>query len=130
MIEGQCHCGAVHWRFDTPLEAATLCNCTLCRRYAVLWAYGHEGEGVTINGPTNSYRHGAGELAFHFCEQCGCVTHWRAMSTDEQGRRRMAVNLRLADPKTIATLPLNRFDGLDTFKALSDDGRRVGDILF
>ena len=25
-------------------EGATACNCTACRRYGALWAYGHEGE--------------------------------------------------------------------------------------
>lgn len=55
MIEGACHCGAVQWRLDTPPESATACNCTVCRRYGVLWAYDIEGEGVHVSGPTRPY---------------------------------------------------------------------------
>ena len=43
MIEGSCHCGLVQWRFAGEPELATACNCTICRRYGVLWAYDYEG---------------------------------------------------------------------------------------
>lgn len=40
MIESSCHCGAVHLRVEAdPPEAVTDCNCSICRRYGVLWAY-------------------------------------------------------------------------------------------
>ena len=42
MILGLCHCGAVQWRFDGVPESATACNCTICRRYGVLWAYDYD----------------------------------------------------------------------------------------
>jgi hypothetical protein len=48
MIQGSCHCGAVQWRFDGVPEGATACNCTVCRRYGVLWAYDFEDEGITV----------------------------------------------------------------------------------
>jgi len=35
-VRGQCHCGAVDWRFDGEIPDATICNCTICRRYGVL----------------------------------------------------------------------------------------------
>jgi len=28
-------------------ESATTCNCTICRRYGVLWAYDYEGERIS-----------------------------------------------------------------------------------
>jgi len=40
-MQGICHCGRVTWKLDTPPESVTACNCTLCRRYGVLWAYGY-----------------------------------------------------------------------------------------
>lgn len=51
-IEGRCHCGAPGWRYRGLPEGATACNCTVtvCRRYGVLWAHGHEGEGVSAAG--------------------------------------------------------------------------------
>ena len=126
-LEGRCHCGAVRWRLDAMPASATACNCTVCRRYGVLWAYGHEGEDVHVEGATSSYARGAA-LTFHFCPTCGCVTHWRGREVDAQGRRREAVNLRLAEPGAVAALPIDPFDGLVTFTDLPRDGRCVADM--
>ena len=40
----------------------------------------------------------------------------------------MAVNLRLAPPEAVAALPIDHFDGLDTFDDLPADGRCVRDL--
>ena len=129
MIEGSCHCGAVHWRFDGAPESATACNCTVCRRYGVLWIYDFEGERIHVSGPTRAYVRGKA-LEFHFCPTCGCVTHWRGLQTDKEGRRRTAVNIRLTDPEGVAHLPIDHFDGFDTFDDLPRDGRCVRDYWF
>src|SRR4030095_12198694 len=42
----------------------------------------------------------------------------RAQRKDEAGRRRVAVNLRRADPAAVAQIPIDHFDGLDTFDDL------------
>lgn len=129
MLEGHCHCSAVTWRFTDLLESATACNCTVCRRYGTLWAYGHEGEGMHVAGPTTAYVRGRA-VEFHFCPRCGCVAYWRGQATDAQGRRRLAVNLRMTEPGPIAHLPIDHFDGLDAFDDLPRDGRCVGDLWF
>ena len=49
---------------------------------------------------------------------------------DSDGRRRMAVNLRLTEPGPVAHLPIDHFDGLDTFDDLPRDGRCVADMWF
>ena len=46
------------------------------------------------------------------------------------GRRRMAVNLRLAEPHAVVELPIDHFDGLDAFDDLPRDGRCVRDLWF
>ena len=129
MIEGSCHCGRVHWRFDGDPDGATACNCTVCRRYGALWAYDFEGEKIAVAGPTRVYVRGEkSPLAFHFCETCGCVVYWRLLRLDEEGRRRIAVNLRLVEqPDAVAAIPIEHFDGLDTFEDLGRDGRCVRD---
>jgi hypothetical protein len=66
----------------------------------------------------------------HFCPTCGCVAFWRATRGDAAVRKRIAVNLRLADPDRVATIPIDRFDGLGTFSDLPRDGRCVGDVWF
>jgi hypothetical protein len=58
MIEGSCHCGNVRWRLDGTPESATSCNCTVCRRYGALWAYGHEDVDIRVFGPTQTYVRG------------------------------------------------------------------------
>lgn len=129
MIQGACHCGGVRWHFDGQPDGATACNCTVCRRYGTLWAYDYEDEGITVAGTTRAYVRGP-EIEFHFCPTCGCVTFWRARENDEQGRRRIAVNLRLADPEAVARIPIDRFDGLGKFEDLPRDGRCVADYWF
>jgi hypothetical protein len=127
MIEGACHCGAVTWTFDGDPEGATACNCTICRRYGVLWAYDFEGERIRVSGETRAYHRGSRSIGFHFCTACGCVAYWRAVAPGRSGRRRIAVNLRLAEPETVAAIPIDRFDGLDSFEDLPRDGRCVAD---
>lgn len=129
MIEGSCHCGAVRWSFAGVPEGATACNCTVCRRYGVLWAYDHEDEGIRVFGPTQVYSPGRA-IGFHFCPTCGCLAWWRALQPGEDGRRRIAVNLRLAEPEAVASVPIDHFDGLVTFADLPRDGRRVADYWF
>ncbi len=126
LIQGSCHCGAIHWRFAGEPDGATACNCTVCRRYGVLWAYGYDGEGVTVSGATRAYVRGEA-IEFHFCPTCGCVAFWRAQRPSRDGRRRIAVNLRLAEPEAVARIPIDHFDGLSTFKDIGRDGRCVAD---
>ena len=129
MLTGSCHCGACRYRFDGDPDSATACNCTVCRRYGALWAYDWEGERVTLTGPTAEYVRGP-DIGFRFCATCGCVVAWRSLVLHE-GRRRIAVNLRMADdPDAVAGLPIRHFDGLDRFEDLPRDHRHVGDLWF
>ena len=129
MIEGACHCSAVRWSFDGTPESATACNCTACRRYGALWAYDYEDRRIKVSGPTKAYVRGRA-LEFHFCLECGCVAYWRGRGLNEQGRRRIAVNPRLAEPATVAGIIMEHFDGLDSFDDLGQDGRCVKDMWF
>ena len=128
MIQGSCHCGAVSWLFEGQPEDATACNCTVCRRYGVLWAYDYDGEGIKVSGNTRPYIRGE-VIEFRFCPVCGCVTYWRARR-EKDGRRRIAVNLRLAEPEAVARIPIRHFDGLKTFEDLPSDGRCIADYWF
>ena len=129
MLEGACHCGEVRWRFNGVPGDATACNCTVCRRYGALWAYDYEDERISVSGPTRAYVRGA-STEFHFCITCGCVAYWRGINLQADGRRRIAVNLRLAEPEPVASIPLDRFDGLVSFDDLPRDGRHVSDLWF
>ena len=130
MITASCHCGLVTLEIDAAPTEVTQCNCSICRRYGVLWAYDWDGEGIRVSGPTHAYLRGGRAIEFHFCPTCGCVGCGRAPEGDAAGRKRIAVNLRLADPDQVATIPIDRFDGLATFTDLPRDGRCVGDVWF
>ncbi len=130
MIEGSCLCGVVRWSFEGVPESATACNCTACRRYGTLWAYDYEDEGIRVSGATQIYGRGKRNLGFHFCPHCGCVAYWRGLALDEKGRRRIAVNLRLAEPGAVAGIIIDHFDGLGSFEDLPRDGRCVANMWF
>jgi hypothetical protein len=124
---GACHCGAVSWTLTGEAGSITACSCTVCRRYGALWAYDYEGERIGTHGETRAYVRGK-TTEFHFCAGCGCVVWWRARECDEEGRRRLAVNVRMAEPEAVAHLPIDHFDGLDSFEDLPPSGRRVRDL--
>ena len=133
MLKGTCHCGALNWTLEGDPGSITACNCTLCRRYGALWAYDYEGERIRISGPSSLYTRRGKEnpsLEIHFCPTCGCVLCWRGLRLDKDGRRRIAVNIRLASPEAVADLRIDHFDGLVTFDDLPSDGRCVSDLWF
>jgi hypothetical protein len=132
---GRCLCEAVGWEYRGNIPDATICNCTACRRYGVLWAYGHDGEEIVVDDPgaalTRFMRRPTSPLTFDFCSRCGSMVSWRGRGPDDEGRTRVAVNLRLADdPAAVAAIPLLRFDGLHSFEDLEPDGRVVRDVWF
>lgn len=130
VIEGSCHCGAVGWSFDGLPGEATACNCTVCRRHGTLWAYGFQDEDIRISGDTRTYAWAGRNLGFHFCGNCGCIAYWWAIEKGADGRRFGAVNLRLAEPESVAAIPIRRHDGLETNTDLPNDGRCVADMWF
>lgn len=133
MLKGTCHCGGAHWTLEGDPGSITACNCTLCRRYGTLWAYDYADERIRIFGEVKSYARAEltnPVLEILFCPTCACVLAWRGLRMDETGRRRIAVNVRLAPPEAVADLPIDHFDGLETFDDLPRDGRCVRDMWF
>ena len=129
-MDGSCHCGAVHWRFEGAPTSATSCNCSICRRHGALWAYGFEGEAFTVSGETATYVWNREWLAFHFCARCACVVAWLTTSRGQDGRLYGAVNLRLAvEPDDVAAVPIVHHD-TETMSDLPRDGRCVADVWF
>jgi hypothetical protein len=131
MLTGYCHCQAAHWSLEGDPGSITACNCTMCRRYGALWAYDYEGERIALFGPVSAYtRVGKADPALEilFCPKCACVLAWRGLRLEEDGRRRIAVNVRLADPEAVAQLLIDHFDGLMSFEDLPSSGRCVRDL--
>ncbi|MEZ5947169.1 MAG: hypothetical protein R3C04_10030 [Hyphomonas sp.] len=85
MIEGSCHCGKVQWTFEGDAGSVTACNCTLCRRYGVLWAYDYQNQRIRLTGETASYVRADQkdpQLEILFCPACAGVAAWRALQAD------------------------------------------------
>jgi hypothetical protein len=107
MITASCHCGRVTLEIETaPLELND-CQCSICRRYGVLWAY-YAPKQVRISGETETYIWGERSLAFHRCGHCGCVSHWAATDTAYE---RMGVNARLMPPEVVSQARVRRSEG-------------------
>ena len=133
MLTGTCHCGALRWSLVGDPGSITACNCTLCRRYGALWAYDYENERIRISGPSAVYIRAAKAdpvLEIHFCPTCGCVLCWRGLRLEADGRRRIAINVRLASPEAVADLPIDTSMASTTFDDLPSDGCCVRDLWF
>ena len=120
MLSATCHCGAVGIELPQRPAAVTNCNCSICRRYGVLWAY-YEVGAVRISGHpehTEAYVWGDRMLQFVRCRHCGCVTHWEPLPGQSQGR--MAVNVRNFEPEVLGDFRIRRFDGAQSWRFLDE----------
>ena len=71
--QGQCHCGAIRFAFDTerPL-APRVCQCGFCRRHRARTVSDPEGWAViAVGGEAIRYRFGTGTTDFLICGRCG-----------------------------------------------------------
>lgn len=107
-----CHCGSVSIRLPKAPAEITHCNCSLCRRYGVLWTY-YAIADVTITSekPTDTYAWNGKNVDFHRCSGCGCVTHWYPRKSS---RTSLGINARLLDPKILAAAEIRYKDDAGT----------------
>lgn len=116
MIDATCHCGAVRLEADEPPSVVTECNCSICRRLGVLWAYYTTATARVVRGAgeTAIYAWGDRMIAFHHCRTCGCTTHYTGLG--ESPGDRIAINARLMPLTSSAPVPVRRFDGAESWK--------------
>ncbi len=112
-VVAACHCGAVELRLSRAPAVVRHCNCSLCRKYGVLWAYVPIAEVSIRPDPpaTDTYAWNGRNVDFHRCRTCGCVTHWLPR---RPGRDRMGVNARLLDPAILAAAKVEYRDAAGT----------------
>lgn len=116
-VQAACHCGAVTLALSASPTEVTQCNCSLCRRYGVLWAYYPAADVMISPNPpaTDRYAWNGRHVDFHRCRTCGCLTHW---TPRESGRQKRGVNARLLPPEVLAAAKVRHLDGADTGKYL------------
>jgi hypothetical protein len=118
MLSATCHCGAV--KVEVPRKPRTLtnCNCSICRRYGVLWAY-YKDSDVKLTageGATDNYSWGSNTQKFIRCKSCGCVMQWKKHVVNE--KTWTGVNARNFDPDQLGNVRIRRLDGANTWKYL------------
>jgi hypothetical protein len=109
MIEASCHCGAVRLEIASAPQVLTDCNCSICRRYGVLWAY-YPADQVRVIAPdgTDTFAWDDRSIEFHRCRTCGCVSHWSALTRSDD---RVGVNARLMDAEIVRQARIRHLDG-------------------
>lgn len=111
-----CHCGAVTIALAADPAEVIDCNCSLCRRYGVLWAYYPASEiAVSPDAETDTYAWNGRHVDFHRCRNCGCVTHW---TPRDDGRDKRGINARLLQPEKLGKIRVRHLDGANTGKYL------------
>ena len=109
-MRGSCHCGKVRIEVPRPPDWVGSCNCSICRRTGILWAY-YKPEEVRVEpetGATQPYIWGDRCLALHHCRTCGCITHWQNLMPDGD---KMGINALLLDGFDAEGTELRLIDG-------------------
>ena len=110
--QGSCHCGAIAFTVEGPIETAIDCNCSLCRRRGGLLAF-FPRDALTLTTPENSYAtytFNTHKLQHHFCPNCG-VAPFSEGKHPKTGAMMAAVNVRCLPDIDLSTLSVKPFDG-------------------
>lgn len=112
MLRAECHCGRVSIGLANAPVEVTECNCSICRRYGVLWAYYPRADVVVSASEDATSRYAWDDRSIDFvrCSHCGCVTHW----SPNDGRDRMGINARLLPMEILAAAKVRHLDGAVT----------------
>lgn len=111
-----CHCGAIRLQVTALPESYTVCNCSICRRYAARWLY-FQRKDVDIAAHDENigrYRWGDRMINFCYCNTCGCLTHYEDVERTPESR--LALNGNMLPPERLRNLRVRKFDGADTFR--------------
>jgi hypothetical protein len=111
MLTATCHCGAVRVIVPRKPRTVTDCNCSICRRYGVLWAY-YKAATVRVEAApkaTRGYSWGRKALCFVRCATCGCVMCWERVAP--KPGRKMGVNARNFEPEVLRSIRVVPLDG-------------------
>ena len=116
MLTASCHCGAVQVQVPRKPRSLTNCNCSMCRRYGVLWAYYRDAEVRLLAEPgaTDEYAWGRKTQKFIRCRTCGCVMQWKKLQAGDDTNT--GVNARNFEPAALGDVRIRLLDGAKTWK--------------
>lgn len=111
MHKGSCHCGAVKYEVNAPIERAMECNCSICSSKGYLLAF-VPATALTLKQGQESladYQFGKKTIHHRFCKQCGVGTFGQAKAPD--GTEMVAINVRCIEGLDFKALPIDFHDG-------------------
>lgn len=122
-VQGGCHCGAVRFEADVPLQVRLLaCNCSMCAKTGFLHMIVPHGDFRLLSGKGDltSYRFGTGAAEHLFCRTCGIRSFYQPRSHPES----WSVDYRCLDEGHGLVGEIEAFDGRNweaARAALTDD---------
>ena len=107
--EGGCHCGAVRFRVSVDRYEALECNCSMCRKKALLHLIVPRARFTLLSGADQltTYRFNTGVAQHTFCRVCGIHPFYVPRSHPED----IDVNIRCLDGDAPARFQVAPFDG-------------------
>jgi hypothetical protein len=114
-LEGSCRCGNVRLTLSHPPHYLVKCNCSICLRLGALWAH-YSADSVNIEGHpqnTSDYIWGKATLKTIRCSNCGCATHWEALSPEAGAD--FGININNFSKGLIESSPVRHFDGAESW---------------
>ena len=108
-FRGACHCGLVTFSVRGELVAATVCNCSICRKKGYLHWIVPRSQFELLSGAEAlvSYRFNTGVAEHQFCRRCGIHSFYAPRSDPDK----IDVNVRCLDDVNADQLELLPFDG-------------------
>ncbi|KAJ7250660.1 Mss4-like protein, partial [Mycena rebaudengoi] len=106
---GNCHCGAIRYTLEcAPLRHAKSCNCSICSRLGVVWAYPLR-QSLTVHDQDTlvEYQFGSRRIRHGFCGVCG-VSVWEHFV--DPARLDMGLNVRAINEFDWSALEIEKID--------------------
>lgn len=109
--EGGCHCGAVRFAVDLDLHHTIACNCSICTKRGLIWAFAPASKFTLTAGEnaTNEYLFNKHAIHHRFCTTCGVEAF--ANGTAPGGTKTAAINVRCLDGIDLNALHPTPIDG-------------------
>jgi hypothetical protein len=106
---GSCHCGRVSFRVTAELEAAEVCNCSICQKKGFIHLIVEPAQFELLSGGDDlqSYRFNTGVAEHKFCKHCGIHPFY----TPRSDPHKVDVNVRCLEGVDQTKLQLRSFDG-------------------
>lgn len=108
---GGCHCGLVRFEATANLDPVIQCNCSICTKRGLLWAFIAPTKFALRAGEDDlvDYQFGHKRIHHVFCSVCGVESF--AHGIGPQGDEVVALNARCIDGIDAEALNKSPFDG-------------------